>query len=224
MRERADHLLRTIWLMREKCIVDADSILSQAPSSAKATAKMLERNGYISIQNGTLTLLPKGKQKAETLIRRHLLAERLLSDVLQVSDKEMTKSACAFEHILSPEVTDSVCTFLGHPPVCPHGIAIPRGPCCAKFTKEVKPVVHRLKDMEIGENARIVFMAPDRNKTLDRLAIYGVVPGNVVRLEQKRPSYVIKVDETLLALESDLCAKIFVKRVNEMEEGYEKRV
>ncbi|MFQ5866152.1 MAG: metal-dependent transcriptional regulator, partial [bacterium] len=215
MSERADHLLKTIWLMREKCIVDADNILSQVPFSAGATAKMLERNRCISIQNGILKLLPKGKQKAEILIRRHLLAERLLSDVLQVSEKEMTKSACAFEHILSPEVTDSVCTFLGHPPVCPHGIAIPRGSCCAKFTKDVKPVVHRLKDMEIGEKARIIFIVPERNKTLDRLAIYGIVPGNVIRLEQKRPSYVIKVDETLLALESDLCAEIFVKRVDD---------
>ncbi|MFQ6115474.1 MAG: metal-dependent transcriptional regulator [bacterium] len=223
MSERADHLLKTIWLMHEKCIVDADSILSQVPSSARATAKLLERNRYISIHDGTLKLLPKGKQRAETLIRRHLLAERLLSDVLQVSDKEMTKSACAFEHILSPEVTDSVCTFLGHPPVCPHGITIPRGPCCAKFTRDVKPVVHRLKDMEIGEKARIVFIAPERNKTLDRLAIFGVVPGNVVRLEQKRPSFVIKVDETLLALESDLCGAIFVKRVNEIEDESENR-
>ncbi|MFQ5823011.1 MAG: metal-dependent transcriptional regulator [bacterium] len=224
MSERADHLLKTIWLMHAKRIVDADSILSQVPFSARAAAKMLERNGSISIQNGTLKLLPKGKKVAESLIRRHLLAERLLSDVLQVSDKEMTKSACAFEHILSPEVTDSVCTFLGHPPVCPHGIAIPRGPCCAKFTTDVKPVVHRLVDLDLGERARIVFISPKRNKTLDRLSIFGVVPGNLIRLEQKRPSFVIKVDETLLAIESDLCAEIFVKRVNAIEAESEKKI
>lgn len=212
MSERADHLLKTIWLMNEKCIIDAETVLAQAPLADRATAKMLERNGFISMENGVIKLLPKGYQQAESIIRRHLLAERLLSDVLQVSEKEISKSACAFEHILSPEVTDSVCTFLGHPPVCPHGIAIPRGECCAKFTKEVKPVVHRLKDMEIGEQASIVFIAQGRNKTLDRLAIYGVVPGNVVRLEQKKPSYVIKIDETVLALESHLCEEIFVRK------------
>jgi DtxR family Mn-dependent transcriptional regulator len=214
MSDRADHLLKTIWLMNEKCIIDTESVLAQVPIAAHATAKLLERNGFISMKNGTITLLPKGYQKAEQLIRRHLLAERLLSDVLQVSDKEITKSACAFEHILSAEVTDSVCTFLGHPPVCPHGMAIPRGACCTKFTTEVKPVVHRLKDMEIGEQASIVFIIQGRNKTLDRLAIYGVVPGNKVRLEQKRPSYVIKVDETVLALESNLCEEIFVKKIS----------
>ncbi|MFQ5770181.1 MAG: metal-dependent transcriptional regulator [bacterium] len=217
MSERADHLLKTIWLMHEKCIVDAESILAQVPMASNATVKMLERNGFVSLQNGLFQLLPKGKKKAESLIRRHLLAERLLSDVFQVSDKEITKSACAFEHILSPEVTESVCTFLGHPPVCPHGIAIPRGTCCTKFTKDVKPVVHRIKDMEIGEQASIVFIAPGRNKTLDRLSIFGVVPGNIVRLEQKRPSYVIKIDETVLALEANLCDEIYVKKVNNIE-------
>jgi DtxR family Mn-dependent transcriptional regulator len=217
MSERADHLLKTIWLMHEKCIIDTESILAQVPSTSRAAAKMLERQGYISMEDGNITLRPKGKQKAESLIRRHLLAERLLSDVLQVSDEEMAKSACAFEHILSPEVTDSVCTFLGHPPVCPHGLAIPRGPCCAKFTKSVKPLVCRLKDLEIGEQARIVFIVPGRTDTLGRLSVFGVVPGNILRLEQKRPSYVIKVDETILAIESKLCEEIFVKKVNSVE-------
>ncbi|MFQ5604895.1 MAG: metal-dependent transcriptional regulator [bacterium] len=214
MTEKADHLLKTIWLMHEKCIVDSETILSQAPFSAKATVKMLERNGFISLKNNTLQLKPKGLKKAESIIRRHLLAERLLTDVFHVSDNEMTKSACAFEHILSPEVTESVCTFLGHPPVCPHGIAIPRGACCAKFNRDVKPVVHRLKDMEIGETAKIVFIAPGRNKTLERLAIFGVLPDNLIRLEQKHPSYVVKIDETVLALESNICEVIYVKRVN----------
>lgn len=45
-------------------------------------------------------------------------------------DAEVEKSACTFEHILSPEVTDRICTFLGHPTACPHGSPIPKGPCC----------------------------------------------------------------------------------------------
>lgn len=211
--EKADHLLKTIWLMHEKCVIDAESVLSRVPFSERSTIKYLERNGFVSLNNGVLKLLPRGKERAENLIRRHLLAERLLTDVFQVSEAEMTKSACAFEHILSPEVTDSVCTFLGHPPICPHGHAIPRGPCCAKLSTEVKPVVQRLKDLGVGEEAKIVFITPERNKTLERLALYGVVPGNQIKLEQKHPSYVIKVDETILALETSLCEQIFVKKI-----------
>jgi DtxR family Mn-dependent transcriptional regulator len=49
----------------------------------------------------------------------------------QVSDEqEVEEQACKFEHILSAEATDRICTFLGHPETCPHGSPIPRGACC----------------------------------------------------------------------------------------------
>ena len=41
--------------------------------------------------------------------------------------QELEATACEFEHVLSPAVEESVCTFLGHPPVCPHGKPIPPG-------------------------------------------------------------------------------------------------
>jgi DtxR family Mn-dependent transcriptional regulator len=67
--------------------------------------------------------------------------------------------------------------------------------------------------MEIGEQASIVFMAPEREKTLERLAIFGVVPGHGIRLVQKKPAFVIQVDETVLALEPELCEGIYVKTI-----------
>jgi DtxR family Mn-dependent transcriptional regulator len=48
------------------------------------------------------------------------------------SESEIEQQACKFEHILSPEATDKICTFLGHPRTCPHGAPIPPGPCCAE--------------------------------------------------------------------------------------------
>jgi Mn-dependent DtxR family transcriptional regulator len=47
------------------------------------------------------------------------------------SESEIEQQACKFEHILSPEATDKICTFLGHPRTCPHGAPIPPGPCCS---------------------------------------------------------------------------------------------
>lgn len=74
----------------------------------------------------------KGRQRAEDVIRRHRLAERLFIQTFQVSDEqEVEQQACKIEHILSPGATDSICTFLGHPETCPHGSPIPRGACCA---------------------------------------------------------------------------------------------
>jgi Mn-dependent DtxR family transcriptional regulator len=59
------------------------------------------------------------------------LAERLFTDSLAMdSESEIEQQACKFEHILSPEATDKICTFLGHPRTCPHGAPIPPGPCC----------------------------------------------------------------------------------------------
>ena len=73
----------------------------------------------------------KGRRRAEDIIRRHRLAERLFTQTFQVEDeKEIAEQACKFEHILSPEATDRICTFLGHPRTCPHGSPIPAGPCC----------------------------------------------------------------------------------------------
>jgi putative ABC transport system ATP-binding protein len=86
-----------------------------------------------SIGDGTLIveLTPRGRERAGSIIRRHRLAERLFTDSLAMdSESEIEQQACKFEHILSPEATDKICTFLGHPTTCPHGAPIPPGACC----------------------------------------------------------------------------------------------
>ncbi|MGD0515589.1 MAG: iron dependent repressor, metal binding and dimerization domain protein, partial [Terriglobales bacterium] len=78
-------------------------------------------------------LTPRGRQRAADIVRRHRLAERLFTDSLAMdSETEIEQQACKFEHILSPEATDKICAFLGHPRTCPHGAPIPPGPCCGK--------------------------------------------------------------------------------------------
>ncbi len=78
-------------------------------------------------------LTDRGRKQAADIIRRHRLAERLFTDSLALdSETEIEQQACKFEHILSPEATDKICTFLGHPRTCPHGAPIPLGPCCEK--------------------------------------------------------------------------------------------
>src|SRR5438105_7836085 len=91
--------------------------------------------GGVSIGDGSMIveLTAKGRQRAGDIIRRHRLAERLFTDSLAMdSETEIEQQACKFEHILSPEATDKICTFLGHPKTCPHGAPIPPGPCCGR--------------------------------------------------------------------------------------------
>jgi putative ABC transport system ATP-binding protein len=87
-------------------------------------------------------LTARGRQKAADIIRRHRLAERLFTDSLAMdSETEIEQQACKFEHILSHEATDKICTFLGHPRTCPHGAPIPPGACCGIENKLASPAL-----------------------------------------------------------------------------------
>ncbi len=91
-----------------------------------------------STGDGSLVVIltERGRRRAASIIRRHRLAERLFTDSLAMdSETEIEQQACKFEHILSPEATDKICAFLGHPRTCPHGAAIPPGPCCEGRTE-----------------------------------------------------------------------------------------
>src|SRR5437763_3231341 len=68
----------------------------------------------VSIGDGSMIveLTPRGRQRAADIIRRHRLAERLFTYRLALdSESEIEQQACKFEHILSPEATDKICTF-----------------------------------------------------------------------------------------------------------------
>ena len=81
-----------------------------------------------------------GRQRATDVVRRHRLAERLFTQTLQVQNEdEIEQQACKFEHILSPEVTERICSFLGHPKTCPHGSPIPAGDCCERDGRRIMP-------------------------------------------------------------------------------------
>ena len=95
----------------------------------------------VSVGDGSLIveLTPRGFKRAADIIRRHRLAERLFTDSLAMdSETEIEQQACKFEHILSPEATDKICAFLNHPRTCPHGSAIPPGPCCTKHQESTR--------------------------------------------------------------------------------------
>jgi DtxR family Mn-dependent transcriptional regulator len=213
-RRHVEELLEEIWTLREGGRSSLEELLefTKTPAAQELLEHMAER-GLITIEEGEVRLTPEGEAIAREIVRRHRLAERLLSDVLEVSESLAESHACEFEHLLSPEVTESVCTFLGHPPRCPHGKPIPRGECCAKFRRELSPLVLPLTELEVGSQAKIVFIAPRSHATLDRLASIGIIPGSTLKLHQKRPAFVIRVGETELAIDEDVARQIYVKRL-----------
>jgi len=212
--ERIDELLELIWTLREKGVSDLDHLLGTTQDvEARSIIRKMIKDDLFQVEGNRVILKERGEEKAREIIRRHRLTERLLSEIFEMSEEEVEEEACKLEHILSPAVTESVCTFLGHPPTCIHGKPIPRGECCAKFKKEMKPLVIPLEELGLGEEGRIVFIAPKSHQRLDRLSTLGIVPGSVLRMHQKNPSYVLQIGETTLALDRDIVKNIYVKRV-----------
>jgi DtxR family Mn-dependent transcriptional regulator len=212
--DRVDELLELIWTLREKGVSDLDQLLETTQEvEANYILRMMIKDNLFQTEGNRIILKERGEEKAREIIRRHRLTERLLHEIFEMSEEEVEEEACKLEHILSPGVTESVCTFLGHPPTCIHGKPIPRGECCAKFKKEMKPLVIPLEELGLGEEGRIVFIAPKSHQRLDRLSTLGIVPGSILRMHQKNPSYVLQIGETTLALDRDIVKNIYVKRV-----------
>lgn len=173
----------------------------------------MERRGVIRRTGGRVLLTPAGEALSRAVIRRHRLAEVLLSQVLQVDEPSAGDTACQFEHLLSEDVTDSICTFLGHPPTCPHGKSIPRGDCCAAFRREVSPLVRPVDALAPGAEGRIVFIENSGSGRLDRLFTLGILPGTTVRLVQRLPSVILQAGETTVALDPEVAAGVYVRPV-----------
>ena len=86
--------------------------------------KRLEAEGLISSENG-IHLTDDGHTLGERVVRRHRLAERLLTDILKLSWAEAHHEAGKWEHVISDQVERAINDLLGDPTTCPHGNPIP---------------------------------------------------------------------------------------------------
>ena len=212
-KERIEEMLELLWTLKEAGHEELSTVLEKSrDENAQEVMDVLRKEGLVESKNDKVILTLDGEKKAREIVRRYRLAEALLAQILELEDNEIMDSACKLEHILSPKVTESICTFLGHLPVCPHGKPIPRGDCCLRAETELRPYVTRLTDVEIGIDVSIAFINPMLHATLDRLAGLGIVPGSKMRLHQKSPSYVVQVGETTVALDEAIAKGIYVKR------------
>jgi putative ABC transport system ATP-binding protein len=142
---RFDHLLEQIWICGEEGkpaqieILHATGPAGHLPILPdEPAARVLDRMSelqLVELHDGEAQLTPGGSRRARDVVRRHRLAERLFTDTFAVDDSEAHTQACKFEHIISPELDQRICSFLGHPKTCPHGNPIPPGECCNGKTK-----------------------------------------------------------------------------------------
>ena len=223
--EQMEELLELCWTAAEdgRVPLDRDHLPTQLlcflPSPIEANGGQPQQTIDLMIQQELLLaegrrirLSPAGRARAQEIVRRHRLTEVLLHNVLEVSEAAMESTACQAEHILNAEVTDAVCTFLGHPPSCPHGRAIPKGACCEAQPSTVEPLIVPLGRLPVGQEGTVAFIHTARHAYLQRLSALGCAPGRTLRLRQTQPTIVIQLGETELALDEQAGREIFVRR------------
>ncbi|MGH9121293.1 MAG: metal-dependent transcriptional regulator, partial [Acidimicrobiales bacterium] len=95
--------------------------LGHSAPTVSGMVRRLRDGGYMAAQGRALALTGEGRKLAESVVRRHRLAERLLTDVIGLPWEKAHIEACRWEHVISPEVEDRLVELLGHPTTCPHG-------------------------------------------------------------------------------------------------------
>ncbi len=127
-----DEVLEQIWTLRENNQEPRPELIQFLAGGNLKLLPVMKEIGLLRKEAPVIEMTEQGSQRAANVIRRHRLAERLFADTFSMQDEtELESNACTFEHILSPEVTEHICTFLNHPSECPHGSPIPPGTCCA---------------------------------------------------------------------------------------------
>lgn len=167
--------------------------------------------GLVEQGSEGVSLTAPGRRKAASVLRRERLAERLLADVLHVSDELATETACKFEHLLRKGLDDQVCTLLGHPRFCPHGSPIPPGDCCREGTRAAQTMISSLADLSPGETGVIAYLQTPRRDILQRMLAMGVIPGTAVVLRQRFPSFVFDLGQSQLAVDRETAQQIYVR-------------
>jgi len=215
-----EEILEALWIGNERKEYSLDAVRKRCHGPVNdELLGSLEKADLIARDGEMILLTRQGKESAAAVVRRHRLAERLLTDVLRMPVHQAEANACEFEHSLAPAVTESICTLLGHPRECPHGSLIPEGECCAEARNIVENVVVSLDKLDAGERARVAYVRTKSHPRLHKLLSFGIGPGSKLTVHQKFPSYVISCEQTELALEKNVIEDIFVWREDSRRRG-----
>lgn len=211
--EWAEEALETLWIAIKE---DAKDGLNIIDLDSKAINELLKHN-IVSQSGDIIKLTETGLPKAENIVRRHRLAERLLIDVLGTAKDGvmMHEKACKFEHLLDHGLDDNICTLLGHPKICPHGKLIPPGKCCSEQKARVVKVISPLSQLTPGQRGRVAYIYAPQTGKLQKLMAMGILPGAPVTLLQGFPSFVFASRETQFAIDREIADAIYVRLIKE---------
>ena len=148
-----DYLQLIYTMQREGTPVIAARIKERKGVSAPtawATLKRMERDGLVKLGSGhQIDLSAEGLDKAQSIIRRHMLAERLLTDILHLNWADVHDEAHKMEHAISPLIEKQILALLDNPQTCPHGNPIPG------LANDETPVGKPLRSVREGDSVTI---------------------------------------------------------------------
>ena len=180
----AEEYLEAIYKLQKKRGVARTKELARelkvVPGSVTNTIAHLERHGLVEhTPYRGVRLTFEGERLAISIIRRHRLAERLLTDLLEADWSRVHETACRLEHVLTEDVLALLEKRLGYPKFCPHGNPIP------KESGEVEEVeCFPLTAVEANQTCVVVRLVDERRETLESLAALGIKPNVLVRVEK----------------------------------------
>jgi DtxR family Mn-dependent transcriptional regulator len=186
------------------------STLGVAPASVSGMLKKLDKDGYVEyVARGEVKLTRKGLEVGVRVLRRHRLAERLLTDVLGMPWDEVHSEACMLEHAISSRVEDRLVTLLGDPQTCPHGHPIPP----RDLSDPVRSGIP-LAQIDEGSRAVVSGVTDEVPEILRYLGEVGLRPGARVCIVEKAPlggPVTIEIGEERHAISLELARMVIVE-------------
>jgi len=159
--------------------------LQVSPPTVTATLQRMARDELIiTSKHKEITLTEQGMKKAISIVKRHRLAERLLTDILKVPWTETHQEACLLEHGISESVMNRLYQVLGKPTTCPHGNPIPMD--------DVLPPLQGtpLDTIAVGQKVVVERISEEANR-LQELMQYldqaGIKPGATISIKETAP-------------------------------------
>lgn len=207
--DRAEEILETMWMHSEE---DNEETVDLGVAKGEPAIDELQKSGHIKLIDGRIALTEKGKEGGRQIVRRHRLAERLFSDILDIKKKLIHPVSCQFEHLLHEGIDENICILLGHPKTCPHGKPIPQGECCRKSKETIGRAISMLTGLAVNQKGKVAYIHTKDPKRLQKLMSLGVLPGMSISLIQKFPSYVFQIGQSQFAVDKELAEAIFVRR------------
>src|SRR5581483_670610 len=158
--------------------------LGHSAPSVSEMIRRLKTDGYLAVKGRDVRLTAKGRARAESVVRKHRLAERLLTDIIGLEWHKAHVEACRWEHVISDEVEELLVRLLGHPTTCPHGNPIP-----GSGSEPARPMAI-LSGGAPGDHVtleRVTEQVEIDQTALAYLAAHGFTPGSEATVQSKAP-------------------------------------